>query len=133
MMHHALQWREPEWSTIFDWDAKEVAASRRTFLTSVADRDTSTLTADTLSFADGWSRCGGWQAIPLRVRALTRDQRTTDTERPPRRDRLAFERLLAMTMRPMRANLPDTRRMPCSPKPRSTNTMTSARSLCPTS
>ena len=26
MMHHALQCREPDWSTIFDWDAKEAAA-----------------------------------------------------------------------------------------------------------
>ena len=36
MMHHALQCREPDWSTIFDWDAKEAAASRRKFLGSVA-------------------------------------------------------------------------------------------------
>jgi glyoxylase-like metal-dependent hydrolase (beta-lactamase superfamily II) len=37
MMHHALQCREPDWSTIFDWDAKEAAASRRKFLSEVAD------------------------------------------------------------------------------------------------
>ena len=36
MMHHALQCREPDWSTVFDWDAKEAAASRRRFLTEVA-------------------------------------------------------------------------------------------------
>ncbi len=36
-MHHALQCREPGWSTIFDWDAKEAAASRRKFLSDVAD------------------------------------------------------------------------------------------------
>ena len=40
MMHHALQCREPEWSTIFDWDAKEAAASRRKFLSEVADTGT---------------------------------------------------------------------------------------------
>ena len=36
MMHHALQCREPEWSTIFDTDPKQAAASRRTFLGQVA-------------------------------------------------------------------------------------------------
>jgi glyoxylase-like metal-dependent hydrolase (beta-lactamase superfamily II) len=40
MMHHALQCREPEWSTIFDWDAKEAAVSRRKFLSEVADTGT---------------------------------------------------------------------------------------------
>ncbi len=40
MMHHALQCREPEWSTIFDWDAKQAAASRRKFLSEVADTST---------------------------------------------------------------------------------------------
>ena len=40
MMHHALQCREPDWSTVFDWDAKMAAASRRTFLGNVADTDT---------------------------------------------------------------------------------------------
>jgi glyoxylase-like metal-dependent hydrolase (beta-lactamase superfamily II) len=37
MMHHALQAREPEWSTIFDVDRAQAAASRRKFLGSVAD------------------------------------------------------------------------------------------------
>ena len=37
LMHHALQVREPDWSTIFDWDAKQAAASRRKFLGEVAD------------------------------------------------------------------------------------------------
>ena len=36
MMHHALQCREPEWSTIFDTDPKQAAASRRKFLSDVA-------------------------------------------------------------------------------------------------
>ena len=36
MMHHALQCCEPEWSTIFDTDAKQAAQSRRSFLGSVA-------------------------------------------------------------------------------------------------
>ncbi len=40
MMHHALQCREPGWSTIFDWDAKEAAASRRKFPSDVADTST---------------------------------------------------------------------------------------------
>ncbi len=40
MMHHALQCREPDWSTVFDWNAQEAAASRRRFLGSVADTDT---------------------------------------------------------------------------------------------
>ena len=40
MMHHALQCREPDWSTVFDTDAKQAAASRRSFLGSVADTDT---------------------------------------------------------------------------------------------
>ena len=40
MMHHALQCREPDWSTIFDWDAKQAAASRRKFLSEVADTAT---------------------------------------------------------------------------------------------
>jgi hypothetical protein len=40
MMHHALQCREPDWSTVFDVDAKQAAQSRRSFLGSVADTDT---------------------------------------------------------------------------------------------
>lgn len=40
MMHHALQCREPDWSTIFCWDPVQAAQSRRTFLTSVAETDT---------------------------------------------------------------------------------------------
>ena len=40
MMHHALQCREPEWSTIFDTDRAEAAQSRRTFLARVADTST---------------------------------------------------------------------------------------------
>ena len=40
MMHHALQCREPHWSTVFDTDPKQAAESRRTFLASVADTNT---------------------------------------------------------------------------------------------
>jgi glyoxylase-like metal-dependent hydrolase (beta-lactamase superfamily II) len=40
MMHHALQCREPEWSTIFDWDPKEAAVSRRRFLGEIAGTGT---------------------------------------------------------------------------------------------
>ena len=37
LMHHALQCREPDWSTIFDTDRDQAAASRRRFLRQVAD------------------------------------------------------------------------------------------------
>ena len=40
MMHHALQCREPDWSTIFDTDPKLAASSRRGFLSKVADTST---------------------------------------------------------------------------------------------
>jgi glyoxylase-like metal-dependent hydrolase (beta-lactamase superfamily II) len=40
LMHHALQCREPGWSTIFDWDAKEAERSRRRFLTDTAGTNT---------------------------------------------------------------------------------------------
>jgi glyoxylase-like metal-dependent hydrolase (beta-lactamase superfamily II) len=40
LMHHALQCREPDWSTIFDWDAKQAAASRRRFLGEIAGTGT---------------------------------------------------------------------------------------------
>ncbi len=40
MMHHALQCREPGWSTIFDIDPLQAADSRRSFLGSVADTST---------------------------------------------------------------------------------------------
>jgi len=40
MMHHALQCREPDWSTIFCWDSAQAAASRRSFLATVADTAT---------------------------------------------------------------------------------------------
>ncbi len=40
MMHHALQCREPDWSTIFCWDPALAAQSRRRFLNSVAETDT---------------------------------------------------------------------------------------------
>jgi len=40
LMHHPLQCREPDWSTIFCWDPAMAARSRRAFLSSVADTDT---------------------------------------------------------------------------------------------
>jgi glyoxylase-like metal-dependent hydrolase (beta-lactamase superfamily II) len=40
MMHHALQCREPDWSTVFCSDPVQAAQSRRVFLSSVADTDT---------------------------------------------------------------------------------------------
>jgi glyoxylase-like metal-dependent hydrolase (beta-lactamase superfamily II) len=40
MMHHALQCREPQWSTIFDTDQQQAARSRRQFLSKVADGPT---------------------------------------------------------------------------------------------
>jgi hypothetical protein len=36
LMHHMLQCREPDWSTIFDWDQKQAAQSRRKFLSETA-------------------------------------------------------------------------------------------------
>jgi glyoxylase-like metal-dependent hydrolase (beta-lactamase superfamily II) len=40
MMHHALQCREPSWSTIFDTDKEMATRSRRSFLGKVADTST---------------------------------------------------------------------------------------------
>ena len=40
LMHHALQCREPDWYTVFDWDAKQGIASRRKFLGEVAGTGT---------------------------------------------------------------------------------------------
>jgi glyoxylase-like metal-dependent hydrolase (beta-lactamase superfamily II) len=40
LMHHALQCREPEWSTIFDFDPVQAAQSRRRLLGQVADTAT---------------------------------------------------------------------------------------------
>lgn len=40
LMHHALQCREPSWSTIFDTDKELAAHSRRRFLGSIADSST---------------------------------------------------------------------------------------------
>ena len=38
--HHALQCREPDWFTIFDWDPTQGIASRRKFLGEVAGTGT---------------------------------------------------------------------------------------------
>jgi glyoxylase-like metal-dependent hydrolase (beta-lactamase superfamily II) len=43
LMHHALQCREPDWSTIFDTDKEQAARSRRRFLSGVADTSTRVL------------------------------------------------------------------------------------------
>ena len=40
LVHHVLQCREPQWSTIFDWDPAQAERSRRQFLGSIADTDT---------------------------------------------------------------------------------------------
>jgi glyoxylase-like metal-dependent hydrolase (beta-lactamase superfamily II) len=40
LMHHALQCRVPEWSTIFDWDAAEAITSRRRVLRELAGTGT---------------------------------------------------------------------------------------------
>jgi glyoxylase-like metal-dependent hydrolase (beta-lactamase superfamily II) len=40
LMHHALQCREPSWSTIFDLDRELAERSRRSFLAKVADTGT---------------------------------------------------------------------------------------------
>jgi len=40
MMHHALQCREPDWSTIFDTNKEQATQSRRRFLGNVADTST---------------------------------------------------------------------------------------------
>ena len=40
LMHHALQCREPDWSTIFDWDRTRAAQSRRRFLGEISGTGT---------------------------------------------------------------------------------------------
>jgi len=40
LIHHVLQCREPDWSTVFDWDPALAAQSRRRFLGEVADTAT---------------------------------------------------------------------------------------------
>ena len=40
LMHHALQCREPDWSTIFDWDRTQAAQSRRRFLGEISGTGT---------------------------------------------------------------------------------------------
>ena len=39
-MHHALQVREPQWSTIFDWDPAMAATARVDFFQTVVDTAT---------------------------------------------------------------------------------------------
>lgn len=40
LMHHQIQCREPDGSAKPDWDARQLAVSRRKFFASVADTDT---------------------------------------------------------------------------------------------
>ena len=40
LMHHALQIREPDWSTIVDWDPRQAAESRRKVFGEVVDTPT---------------------------------------------------------------------------------------------
>ncbi len=40
LMHHALQVREPTWSTVFDWDPQQGIESRQRFLQNVAGTGT---------------------------------------------------------------------------------------------
>jgi glyoxylase-like metal-dependent hydrolase (beta-lactamase superfamily II) len=40
LMHHALQVREPTWSTVFDWDPRQAIESRQRFLKNVAGTGT---------------------------------------------------------------------------------------------
>ena len=40
LMHHALQLREPEWSTVYCADAAQAARSRRDYLTKAAEQQT---------------------------------------------------------------------------------------------
>jgi len=40
LMHHVLQCREPDWSTVFDWDREQAAQSRRRFLGEIAGTGT---------------------------------------------------------------------------------------------
>jgi glyoxylase-like metal-dependent hydrolase (beta-lactamase superfamily II) len=62
LMHHALQVREPDWSTIFCWDPAAAARSRRQVFARVADTATLLLpvhfpapTAGRIeAAADGW-------------------------------------------------------------------------------
>ncbi len=59
LMHHALQCREPDWSTIFCWDPAQAAQSRRRFLSSVADTDTMILPVHFPSPTAGWIEADG--------------------------------------------------------------------------
>ena len=69
-MHHALQCREPDWSTIFDWDPKQ-AARVAAADSSARSPDTGTLMlpihfpAPTVGPGDG-----GRRALPLQFRAV---------------------------------------------------------------
>jgi hypothetical protein len=56
LMHHALQCREPDWSTVFDWDRDEAARSRRRFLGEVAGTGTVVMPVTSRTRPPGGSR-----------------------------------------------------------------------------
>ena len=69
MMHHALQCREPDWSTIFDTDPVQAAQSRRR--PWGAGRQAQRMSA-AVHFPEPHRRPGrgGWRPLPLYVRAV---------------------------------------------------------------
>ena len=71
MMHHALQCREPDWSTVFDTDAAQAARSRRGFLGDVAGTGTFVLPIH-FPQPDRRPGGGGRRAVQLQFRAVTR-------------------------------------------------------------
>ena len=71
LFHHALQCREPQWSTIFDWDPKQAIESRRRFFGEVAGTGT-LAAADPLPAPDGGPARERRRALPLQLRALIR-------------------------------------------------------------
>ncbi len=71
MMHHALQCREPDWSTIFDFDPVQAAQSRRRFL-SASRRHRDAGAADPFPEPDRRPGRGRRRSLPLYVRAVER-------------------------------------------------------------
>ena len=69
LMHHALQCREPDWSTIFDWDRAQAALSRRRFLGDDR-RERHVRAADPFSASDHRAGRAGRRAVPVQVRAV---------------------------------------------------------------
>ena len=67
LMHHALQCREPDWSTIFCWDMALAAQTRRRFLQTLR-RHQHAGGADPLPGADRRPHRTGRRALPLQIR-----------------------------------------------------------------